>query len=127
MARRTAERSPARAAHRRGSDRRWVRRVRTVSTYPPPGLFTRDAETVARVLASPRVSPRGPASGLRMLIFFLNRGGRGLSPGRRAELERAKRLLSERIRRRGRGAAGARPKRAYRLPRRGRRAFASRA
>lgn len=36
---------------------------------------------------------------MRMLTYFINRGGRGLSNTRRAELERAKRLLSERIRR----------------------------
>ena len=33
------------------------------------------------------------------LNYFINRAGRGLSKTRRAELERAKRLLSERIRR----------------------------
>jgi hypothetical protein len=34
---------------------------------------------------------------MRMLNYFINRGGRGLSATRRAELERAKRLLSQRI------------------------------
>ena len=38
-----------------------------------------------------------PGSGMRMLTYFINRGGRGLSGERRAELERAKTLLSERI------------------------------
>jgi hypothetical protein len=33
-----------------------------------------------------------------MLTYFINRGGRGLSSTRRAELERAKKILSERIR-----------------------------
>jgi len=33
-----------------------------------------------------------------MLTYYINRGGKGLSTGRRKELERAKRLLSERIR-----------------------------
>jgi hypothetical protein len=32
-----------------------------------------------------------------MLTYFLNRGGRGLSATRRRELERAKKLLHERI------------------------------
>jgi len=36
---------------------------------------------------------------MRMLTYFINRGGRGLSKSRREELERAKRLLSERVRR----------------------------
>jgi tRNA(adenine34) deaminase len=36
---------------------------------------------------------------MRMLTYFVNRAGRGLSPSRREELERAKRLLSGRIRR----------------------------
>jgi tRNA(adenine34) deaminase len=78
--------------------RRWVRTVTTDSTHPPKGLFTKDARTIARALASKRVSPKGPASGMRMLVYFINRGGSGLSKTRREELERAKRMLSERIR-----------------------------
>lgn len=76
---------------------RWSGQVKTVSTFPPPGLFTRDAETIARSLASKKVSPKGPGSGMRMLTFFINRAGKNLSDSRRAELERAKELLSERI------------------------------
>jgi len=91
------------AAKKKG--RRWIADVKTVSTYPPPGLFTKDAATVARTLASEEVSPRGPVSGLRMLLFFINRAGKGLSAERRAELEKAKRLLSEHIHSTGRNAA----------------------
>lgn len=80
-------------SRRRRPRRRWVRTVTTVSTAPPAGLFTRDARTIARVLASRRVSPKGVTSGLRMLLFFINRAGRGLTPRRRAELLRAKRLM----------------------------------
>jgi tRNA(adenine34) deaminase len=36
---------------------------------------------------------------MRMLTYFINRAGRGLTPRRRAELEKAKALLSERVRR----------------------------
>ena len=79
--------------------RRWVKTVTTDSTHPPAGLFTKDASTIARTLASKRVSPKGPGSGMRMLTYFINRGGRGLSKTRRAELERAKKLLSERVKR----------------------------
>src|SRR5213083_506993 len=86
------------ADRRRRKPKRWVRTVTTDSTHPPQGLFTKDARTIARALASKRVSPKGPASGMRMLVYFINRGGRGLSKTRREELERAKRLLSERIR-----------------------------
>ena len=80
--------------------RRWIRAVKTDSTRPPAGLFTKDAATIARTLASPKVSPKGPGSGMRMLTYFVNRAGRGLSRERRAELERAKSLLSERVRKR---------------------------
>jgi tRNA(adenine34) deaminase len=69
--------------------------VTTVSTAPPRGLFTKDARTIARVLASTRVSPKGITSGLRMLMFFINRAGKGLGARRRAELLRAKRLMQE--------------------------------
>ncbi len=76
---------------------RWVARVKTVSTYPPAGLFTKSAATIARTLASPKVSPKGPGSGMRMLTFFINRAGHNLSAARRKELEKAKELLSQRI------------------------------
>lgn len=89
--------SRTRRAIRRGKPRRWVKTVTTVSTKTPPGLFTRDAATIARTLALPRVSPKGPVSGLRMLSFFINRAGRGLSRSRRAELEKAKRLMRKAI------------------------------
>lgn len=79
--------------------KRWVAKVTTESTYPPPGLFTKSAATIARALASKEVSPKGPGSGMRMLTYFINRGGRGLTAARRAELEKAKKLLSERIQR----------------------------
>ena len=82
---------------KKNKKRYWVSGVKTVSTYPPPGLFTKDAATIARQLASKRVSPKGPASGMRMLVYFINRAGRGLTPSRRAELEKAKKLLSLRI------------------------------
>jgi hypothetical protein len=81
----------------RTKQKRWIAKVKTDSTHPPAGLFTKNASTIARSLASKRVSPKGPQSGLRMLTYFINRAGKGLSPSRRAELERAKRLLSERI------------------------------
>jgi len=81
----------------RHGTRRWVHTVTTTSTAPPEGLFTRDARAIARTLASRRVSPKGVTSGLRMLLFFINRAGRGLSARRRAELLRAKRLMQEMI------------------------------
>ena len=84
-------------SHKRGSNKRWVAGVKTISTFPPAGLFTKSAQTIARVLATKKVSPKGPASGMRMLTYFINRAGRALSDSRRAVLERAKTLLSRRI------------------------------
>lgn len=79
--------------------KRWVSKVTTDSTHPPATLFTKKAATIARSLASKKVSPKGPASGMRMLTYFINRAGRGLSATRKAELEKAKTLLSKRIKR----------------------------
>ncbi len=79
------------------SQKKWVRTVKTDSTHPPDGLFTRDPETIARELASKEVSPKGPGSGMRMLTYFINRAGKGLSSTRRRNLEKAKELLSERV------------------------------
>src|SRR3982074_3131818 len=83
----------------KGGNKRWVAGVKTVSTFPPKGLFTKDAPTIAKSLASKKVSPKGPGSGMRMLIYFINRGGRGLSPSRRRVLERAKQILTQRMER----------------------------
>jgi hypothetical protein len=79
--------------------KRWVAKVKTDSTHPPKGLFNKSAATIARTLASKKVSPKGPGSGMRMLTYYINRAGRALSATRRAELQRAKTILSERIKR----------------------------
>jgi tRNA(adenine34) deaminase len=78
--------------------RKWSGSVKTDSTHPPSGLFNKDAATIARTLASKKVSPKGPGSGMRMLTFYINRAGRNLSAHRRAVLHKAKALLSERAR-----------------------------
>ena len=79
--------------------KKWVAEVDTESTYPEEGLFNQDAETIAKHLASKKVSPKGPASGLKMLSYFINRAGKNLEPDRKAELEKAKTLLSNRVHR----------------------------
>ena len=79
--------------------KKWVHRVTTTSTYPPEGIFTKDAKTIARVMASPEVSPGGIGSGIRMVQYFINRAGKGLSKQRKQELEKAKKLLQEKYRR----------------------------
>ncbi|MGH7300665.1 MAG: DUF3175 domain-containing protein [Candidatus Rokuibacteriota bacterium] len=86
----------------------WVGGVTTVSTYPPKGLFNKDARTIARSLASKRVSPKGISAGIRMLLFYINRAGRQLSRRRREELEKAKRLLQRKAARRPRPGRRAR-------------------
>jgi len=89
--------SHANGSHAKGTSRRWSAKVNTVSTYPEEGLFKQDAATIARRLASKKVSPKGPASGMRMLVFFENRAGKTLSPTRRKVLEHAKELLHEKV------------------------------
>jgi hypothetical protein len=78
--------------------KKWSGKVSTDSTHPPEGLFNKDPETIARTLASKKVSPKGPGSGMRMLTFYINRAGKTLSASRKRELERAKELLSKRVR-----------------------------
>jgi hypothetical protein len=86
--------SARQTSRKKKAPKRWVAKVTTDSTHPPPGLFTEDAATIARTLASKTVSPKGPGSGMRMLTYFINRGGRNLTSARRRELEKAKKLLS---------------------------------
>lgn len=91
-----AKRSSKPASSRRKGQRRWSGKVKTVSTFPREGLFTEDAETIAREMGSRRVSPKGVGSGIRMIQFFINRAGKNLPASRRRELERAKRILQRR-------------------------------
>lgn len=81
-------------SHRR---RKWSAAVTTDSTHPHEGLFNKDAKTVARELASKKVSPKGPSSGMRMLTFYINRAGKNLPANRVKVLENAKQLLHERL------------------------------
>jgi hypothetical protein len=74
--------------------RRWSAKVTTDSTHPGHDLFNQDAATIAKSLASRKVSPKGPASGMRMLNFYINRAGKNLSAERHNELEKAKEILS---------------------------------
>ena len=74
---------------------KWVRNVKTVSTYPPKDLFSKDARTIARTMAKKKVSPKGIGSGIRMIQYFINRAGKSLSMTRKRELEKAKRILQE--------------------------------
>ncbi|OGJ21263.1 hypothetical protein A3K73_05405 [Candidatus Pacearchaeota archaeon RBG_13_36_9] len=79
-------------------NKKWVQDITTDSTSPPEGIFTKDAETIARIMARKDVSPLGTGSAIRMVQYFINRGGKGLSSERREELEKAKKILQERLR-----------------------------
>jgi hypothetical protein len=85
------------SAKKTTSKKRWVATVTTDSTHPPEGLFNKSAATIAKSLASKKVSPKGPGSGMRMLTYYINRAGHNLSAARRAELEKAKSLLAKRV------------------------------
>jgi len=83
--------------------KKWVRDVKTVSTNPPKDLFTKDAQTIAKTMAKKSVSPGGLGSGIRMIQYFINRAGKGLSMTRKRELEKAKRMLQQKRKRTNRG------------------------
>lgn len=76
-------------------DRRWSHKVKTVSTFPPEGIFKKDAQTIAKAMASKKVSPKGIGSGIKMVQYFINRGGKNLPAKRKRELEKAKKILQE--------------------------------
>jgi tRNA(adenine34) deaminase len=85
-------------SRKKADPKRWVRTVKTVSTYPPEGVFTRDAKTIARIMAGKDVSPKGLGSAIRMVQYFINRAGKNLPADRRAELEKAKQVLQQQAR-----------------------------
>ena len=51
---RSSSRAQKSSTKKRGN-KRWVAGVTTVSTFPPKGLFTKDAHTIAKSLASKKV------------------------------------------------------------------------
>jgi hypothetical protein len=65
--------------------------------HMPMGLFAQDPETLAASLASKEVSPQGPATGMRVLAFYISRAGRRLSASRLKKLEKARKLLSAQV------------------------------
>jgi len=79
------------------AQRGWVRRVQATSNAMdiPDGLFRKSPRQIAlglkrAVLTSRRTKGTKFQSAMSMLNWFINRGGRGLSPARRRTLERAK-------------------------------------
>jgi tRNA(Arg) A34 adenosine deaminase TadA len=92
----SAKKTPAKSS-KKTNPKKWSAKVTTDSTHPDDGLFNKSAAIIARALASKKVSPKGPASGMRMLNFYINRAGKNLPQSRKDELEKAKRLLSAKI------------------------------
>jgi tRNA(adenine34) deaminase len=91
------KRAPQKKKKKRATTRKWSAKVATDSTHPPEGLFNKSAAVIARTLASKKVSPKGAGSGMRMLTFYINRAGHNLPATWKAELQKAKKLLSKRI------------------------------
>ena len=75
-----------------------VPKTALLAPMPPPHSARQNmpATQIARTMARKDVSPKGVGSGIRMIQYFINRAGKGLSPSRRRELERAKRILQRR-------------------------------
>ena len=74
---------------------KWSQKVKTISTYPPKGLFNKSGSVIASVMARSDVSPKGLGSAIRMVQFYINRAGKTLSPERKIQLEKAKKILQE--------------------------------
>jgi tRNA(adenine34) deaminase len=89
------KKSTKKKTRRKKSRRKWSQKIHTVSTFPPEGTFTKDAKSVARIMANKKVSPKGLGSGIRMITMYINRSGKNLEPHQKKELEEAKRILQE--------------------------------
>ncbi len=75
--------------------RKWARTIKTDSTHPPEGTFTKSGEEIARIMERKSVSPGGVGSAIKMVQMFINRGGKKLSAARKRELEKAKHILQK--------------------------------
>lgn len=60
----------------------------------PANLFANPPEKIVEILSSRERFPQGVASGMRVLSFYISQSGKGLSPTRRRNLEKAKQMLS---------------------------------
>jgi hypothetical protein len=87
----------SRVAVKKKRKKKWVQKVKTVSTFPPPGTFTaaRPPEEIARIMADPKVSPIGWGSGIKMVNYFKNRGGKRLTKEHKAHLDEAIALMKQ--------------------------------
>jgi hypothetical protein len=74
----------------------WSQQVKTKeSTYAEhEGLYKRPAEEIVNTLLS---HTDDPVTALRRLIFVMNRAGSSLTPERRNELEKAKKILKQKV------------------------------
>ena len=72
----------------------WEEALKDDIIHMPVGLFAQAPEIIANSLASREVSPQGPATGMRLLTFYITRAGQRLSASRRKRLEKARKLLS---------------------------------
>jgi Protein of unknown function (DUF3175) len=84
--------------------RKWSANLKTDSTFPPAGTFTKPGEEVARIMATKKVSPLGLGSAIKMVQMFINRSGKNLDARRRKELEKAKRILQHKLREKSAGS-----------------------
>ena len=84
--------------HSKPAKRKWSAKIKTDSTFPPAGTFTKPGEKVAEIMATKKVSPLGLGSAIKMVQMFINRSGRNLSVSRKRELEKAKRILQQKLR-----------------------------
>jgi tRNA(adenine34) deaminase len=92
-----ATKKAAKKSARKTAVHKWSAQVETDSTHPDHDLFKQSAQTVADALFSRKVSPKGPASGMQMLNFYINRAGKNLTDERKQTLEHAKEILSKKI------------------------------
>lgn len=71
--------------------------MKSDSDRMPANLFANPPEKIVEILTSREIFPRGAASGMRVLSFYIAHSGKGLNPVRRRNLAKAKKMLSARV------------------------------
>jgi hypothetical protein len=64
-----------------------------VATFYPKGTMTKDADTIYKISKNKKYAPGGEGSATRWLTYYLNRGGKGIKPKQRKEIEKARHML----------------------------------
>lgn len=65
------------------------------ATFFPKGTMAKSAEEIYKAGKNKKYAPGGLGSAIKWITYYLNRGGKGIDPEQRKELEKARDMLQK--------------------------------